>query len=306
MVSNNSLSQVLTVENIFKTYGTNRVVDRITFHVNRGEIFGLLGPNGAGKTTTIRMIMGIIAPDAGEIRYSFAEKLRKSIGYLPEDRGIYQTSRVLETIVYFGQLKGMKKEQVVKSAWEWLERLDLKNYAHQKIESLSKGMQQKLQFIISIIHHPEFVVLDEVFAGLDPVNQDFFKEVLRSLTANGITVLLSSHRMNLVEELCDRILVIDKGKQILYGELAKIKEEFHEDKVRITYQGQSSFFRNHPSVLDLKEREGQVEFFLHSESTPNRFLREIPTNMQITEISIVKPPLHDIFVRTIKDGDQYE
>lgn len=297
---------VLVAQGIVKKYGSKKVVDHISFHVNRGEIFGLLGPNGAGKTTTIRMIMNILAPDDGNIRYSFTEKFQKRVGYLPEDRGIYQTSKVLETIVYFGQLKGMKRENVVKSAMEWLDKLELKDYAYQKIESLSKGMQQKIQFIISIIHHPEFVVLDEVFAGLDPVNQDLFKEIIRSLSTAGITVLLSSHRMNLVEELCDKILVINRGKQIIYGSLSKIKEDFNQEKVKITYRGNAKFFKNHPDLLDLKERGGQVEFYLASKSTPNRFIREIPTDVQITEMSIVKPPLHDIFVRTIKAGDQHE
>lgn len=299
---------LLTVKDIVKTYGKDRVVDKISFQIKRGEIFGLLGPNGAGKTTTIRMIMGITAPDAGSIEFNFQNegKLQKKVGYLPEDRGIYQTSKVHETIIYFGQLKGLQYSQASKSAMEWLEKLDLKNYANRKIEDLSKGMQQKVQFIISIIHRPEFVVLDEVFAGLDPVNQDFFKEIMRSLADEGITVLLSSHRMNLVEELCDQILVVNKGKQVLYGKLSEIKDEFNEERVMIKYRGNVDFFKKHSQVLDLKEREQQVEFYLSSQVTPNKFIREIPTDIQIDEISVVKPPLHDIFVRTIKDGDRYE
>ncbi|MCK4258948.1 MAG: ATP-binding cassette domain-containing protein [Halanaerobiales bacterium] len=296
---------ILSVKEIVKVYGDHRAVDNISFKVKRGEIFGLLGPNGAGKTTTIRMLMGITAPDEGNIQYYFNKtcKVKKNVGYLPEDRGIYQTTKVLESIIYFGQLKGLEHKEVKESALNWLDRLGLKSYANKKIEELSKGMQQKVQFIISVIHRPEFVVLDEVFAGLDPVNQDVFKEIVRSLASEGTTVLLSSHRMNLVEELCDRIFLINKGKQVLYGNLSEIKEKFGEEKVSVRYQGDLSFIKNHAYVRDLKVRSGQVEFYLAPEMTPDQFIRQIPENLQIRELTIVKPPLHDIFVRTVKEGD---
>ncbi len=301
----NNQDIILSVKDIVKVYGDHRAVDKISFDVKRGEIFGLLGPNGAGKTTTIRMLMGITAPDEGSVQYHFNKtgQVQKNIGYLPEDRGIYQTTKVLDTITYFGQLKGMEHKEVKKKGFEWLERLGLKNYANKKIEELSKGMQQKVQFIISVIHRPEFVVLDEVFAGLDPVNQDVFKEIIRSLINDGITVLLSSHRMNLVEELCDRIFLINQGKQVLYGSLSEVKESFGEEKVTIRYKGDSAFFKNHPEVRDLTERAEQVEFYLASEMNPDQFIRQIPETLEIRELTVVKPPLHDIFVRTIKDGE---
>lgn len=308
---------LLSVKGIQKSFGTTRAVDEVSFDVKRGEIFGLLGPNGAGKTTTIRMLMGITVPDQGVVEYNLkdfrgglnlnesreaTQQVRKRVGYLPEERGIYQSTKVLETIIYMGQLKGMNAHRVKKKGMEWLVRLGLKAYAGKKLEELSKGMQQKVQFIISMIHQPEFVVLDELFAGLDPVNQDLFKEIVRSLAAEGMTVLLSSHRMNMVEELCDRIFLINKGQQVLYGTVDEIKENFGEEKVTLKYQGDDSFLHRHKDIVELVARSGYAEFYLSSEITPDQFIRQIPESLQIREISVQKPPLHDIFVRTVKEG----
>lgn len=308
---------LLSVKGIQKSFSTNRAVDDVSFDVKRGEIFGLLGPNGAGKTTTIRMLMGITVPDQGVVEFNLkgfggglnlnesreaTQQVRKRVGYLPEERGIYQSTKVLETISYLGQMKGMSTHQVKKLGMEWLERLGLKNYAGKKLEELSKGMQQKVQFIISIIHQPEFVVLDELFAGLDPVNQDLFKEIVHSLAAEGMTILLSSHRMNMVEELCDRIFLINQGQQVLYGSVDQIKENFGEEKVILKYQGDDSYLHRHKDISELIVRSGYAEFYLSSEITPNQFIRQIPESLQIREISVQKPPLHDIFVRTVKGG----
>lgn len=298
-------TSLLSVQGIVKSFGEKRAVDGISFDVSRGEIFGLLGPNGAGKTTTIRMLMGITAPDQGSIDYHFTQQgnILKRVGYLPEERGLYNSTRVLDTIIYCGELKGMERSAARKAGLAWLEQLGLAAYATKKIEELSKGMQQKVQFIVSIIHKPELVVLDEIFDGLDPVNQDFFKEIVRELASEGTTVLLSSHRMNMVEELCDRIFLINKGQKVLYGKIAEIKDTFGEEKVLIRYQGDGTFFSQHRQVVDLVARPGQSEFFLSPAITPDEFIRQIPAGVQIREISIVKPPLHDIFVRTVKEGD---
>lgn len=297
---------LLSVKEIVKAFGTTRAVDGISFDVSRGEIFGLLGPNGAGKTTTIRMLMGITAPDEGVIDYRFAVKshsVHKRVGYLPEDRGLWSSTRVLDTITYCGELKGMSRGDARKAGMEWLERLDLGQHTNKKMEELSKGMQQKVQFIVSVLHQPELVVLDEMFDGLDPVNQDLFKEIARELAAGGMTVLLSSHRMNMVEELCDRIFLVNRGKKVLYGNLSQIKDEFGEEKVSVTFKGEPAFFQQHREVQDLVLRPGKAEFFLSSRISPDRFIRQIPESLQVREISIMKPPLHDIFVRTVKEGD---
>lgn len=297
---------LLSVKEIVKAFGPTRAVDGISFDVSRGEIFGLLGPNGAGKTTTIRMLMGITAPDEGVIDYRFhvqGSSVHKRVGYLPEDRGLWGSTKVLETITYCGELKGMGRGEARKAGMEWLERLDLGKHAGKKVEELSKGMQQKVQFIVSILHKPELVVLDEMFDGLDPVNQDLFKEIARELAAGGMTVLLSSHRMNMVEELCDRIFLVDKGKKVLYGNLSQIKDQFGEEKVFVNFAGDPAFFSQHRDVRDLVLRSGKAEFYLSSRITPDQFIRQIPESLQIREISVVKPPLHDIFVRTVKGGE---
>lgn len=298
--------ELLSVKGISKSFGDTKAVRGISFNVKKGEIFGLLGPNGAGKTTSIRMLMGITAPDEGAIDYNFDfdGSFQKRVGYLPEERGMYQSTKLLETIIYFGQLKGMDKKNLKKTAEKWLERLELADYADKKIEELSKGMQQKLQFIISIIHKPEFVVLDELFAGLDPVNQDLFKDIVRDLVDEGMTVLLSSHRMEMVEELCDRIFLINKGEQVLYGQVNEIKNDFEEDKVVMKYEGRDRFFKGHKGVTDLKLEKGKASFYLASGVRPDEFIREIPGELQIKEISVTKPSLHEIFVRTVKEGER--
>ena len=296
---------LLSVKEIVKVFGNLKAVDGVSFDVNRGEIFGLLGPNGAGKTTTIRMLMGITVPDHGSINYNFTVQgnVHKRVGYLPEERGLYQSTRVLDTITYCGELKGMSRGEARKAGMDWLERLDLGGCGTKKIEELSKGMQQKVQFIVAILHKPELVMLDEIFDGLDPVNQDLFKDIVRDLAAQGMTVVLSSHRMNLVEELCDRIFMINKGREVLYGKLTDIKEGFGEDKVMLNFQGDGSFLTKHSEIQDLVLYGNHAEFYLSKRLTPDQFIRQIPESLCVKEISIVKPPLHEIFVRTVKEGD---
>jgi len=213
------METILDVKGLTKSFGNKKAVDNISLSVTRGEVMGLLGPNGAGKTTAIRMIMGIMAPDAGEISFNFGDgpqPLDKSrIGYLPEERGLYDDARVIENLLYLAGLKGMPAAEARREALQWLERLDLGAYANQKLEKLSKGMQQKVQFIASILHRPVLVLFDEPFSGLDPVNQDVIKEIIRELRDGGTTVLLSAHQMNMVEELCDSIFLINHGREVL-------------------------------------------------------------------------------------------
>ncbi len=299
-----TVSSILKVNNIYKSFDAVKAVDDVSFEVFPGEILGLLGPNGAGKTTVIRMIMGIFAPDAGEIElYSDLAIDKTKIGYLPEERGIYDDTKVLDTILYFADLKGVDRREAKERALGWLEELELAAYAKSKVDALSKGMQQKLQFIISIVHKPKLLVLDELFSGLDPVNQDFFKKIVRQLAAEGTTVLFSSHQMNLVEELCDRIFMIDRGRQVLYGEINRLKDDFGEKNVRITLKnGQVDFFKQYALVKGLEINGRSLAFRLPARIMPDEFLRSLPEDLGIEEISLSKPSLHDIFVTMVKRG----
>jgi ABC-2 type transport system ATP-binding protein len=297
-------NKIMEIENIYKSFNGFKAVDDISFEVYEGEILGLLGPNGAGKTTVIRMIMGIFKPDSGKIKFEKELNLdKRKIGYLPEERGLYESSGVLDTILYFADLKGMDMLQAKKRAINLLELMDLKDFTFNKIENLSKGMQQKVQFIISIIHKPKLIVLDEVFSGLDPVNQDLFKKIILDLSQEGATILLSSHRMNMVEELCDRIFMINRGKMVLYGEIDKIKDGFGERKVKIKTKSDTKFLENLTLVKNLYKENRVVSFNIPFEISPGDFMRELPENIEVDELSILKPPLHEIFVEEIRKGD---
>ena len=297
---------ILQVENINKSFDDLKAVDNISFEVNQGEILGLLGPNGAGKTTAIRMIMGIFQPDSGVIKYDREYIIdKKKIGYLPEERGIYDDTRVLDTILYFADLKGMERSDAEEKAEVWLDRMELTEFTQSKIEELSKGMQQKIQFIISIIHKSVLLVLDEVFSGLDPVNQNLFKDIIRELADQGMTILLSSHRMNMVEELCDRIFMINKGKRVLYGGIDKLKDEYGIKLVSLKFKkeipGISSLSGN-SNISGIEFDRDSLSFKVNSNISPLEVLRMLPDNVEIDEISINKPPLHDIFIATINKG----
>jgi len=297
---------MLHVENVFKRFDGVQAVDNVSFYVKRGEIFGLLGPNGAGKTTLIRMILDIIKPDRGAVHLSFAQSgnWKDKVGYLPEERGLYEERKVSDTLLYFASLKHMKASRAKERIRFWLERLSLKEHFDSKIKELSKGMQQKVQFIASVLHEPELVILDEPFAGLDPVNQDLFQQIIEELRAQGTTVLLSSHQMNLVENLCDRIFLINGGKEVLSGDLGEIKRSWGEAVVKIEYRGDFDL-KSCPLVKTLKLSENasgpqKAELVLHKGVTPNEFLKFISDKLAIEELAITRPPLHHIFVELVK------
>lgn len=298
---------LLSVDRVVKEYGSKRAVDTVSFEVRRGEILGFLGPNGAGKTTTIRMIMGITAPDRGQITYYLADREanrvpKERVGYLPEERGLYKEARVMDVLLFLAGLKGMDRKTAKERALEWLERFALKEYAYAKVQQLSKGMAQKVQFIASVIHEPDLVVLDEPFSGLDPVNQDLFKAEIRRLAAGGSAILLSSHQMNLVEELCHRIFLIHQGKRVLYGSLYDIKAEYGAHRVRmlITRDG----WRPPASPLvEADELDGNwYTCLLRAGVAPVEYLQFLPEDAPIEELSLSRISLHDIFVRTAQGG----
>jgi len=295
---------LLHVEGVTKTFDAVRAVSDVSFAVSRGEILGFLGPNGAGKTTTIRMILGIFDPDTGAIRCALdggADRVPKGrTGYLPEERGLYGDAKVLDLLIYFGELKGLTRSEARKRATAWLSRFELSEWSSAKVEKLSKGMQQKVQFVASILHHPDLVVLDEPFSGLDPVNQDMLRQVIGDLKREGAAVLLSSHRMNLVEELCDRIFLIHRGRRVLYGNLEEIKEAHGEYTVQLRFSGDGTALAGLAAVCDLQLADGRAEFTLSRETSPDAFVRSLPESIEIRALSVDRPPLHDIFVRTIE------
>ena len=242
---------MLELVGITKRYDGVTAVDALSLRIEPGGIFGLLGPNGAGKTTTIRMIMGVIEPDEGEVRIfgePFSERIKDSIGYLPEERGLYRKMKVLDHLVFLGEIKGVPAGVARERGKKWLERLELGDWADKTVESLSKGMQQKVQFIATVLHEPKLVLLDEPFTGLDPINTQILKDIIEELQQDGRAVVLSTHLMEQVEKLCKRICLINKGRKILEGSLADIKMQFGRNVVTIRFSGDPAHLERHPGV----------------------------------------------------------
>lgn len=301
--------RTIDVENVFKRYGQFEAVKDLSFSVRSGEIFGLLGPNGAGKTTMIRMLMDIIKPDAGSIRIlgeppSAATKNR--IGYLPEERGLYKDLKVMDTLVYLAALKDMEQDEAEQRAETLLRRVDLWDNRDDKINALSKGMQQKLQFIVTVLHDPDLVVLDEPFQGLDPINTGLIQEMIVALPAEGNTVILSTHMMNQVEQLCDRILLIDHGRSVLYGRLADIKTQFANNAVILRAHGD---FNGLAGVRHVSDHGHYHELFLEDGTTPRDILQQlVQAGIDVREFEVSTPALNEIFIEVVagSNGRQRE
>ncbi len=290
----------IEADGVTKRYGHFEAVKDLSFSVQSGEIFGLLGPNGAGKTSTIRMLMDIIKPDAGRIRIlgeppSAATKNR--IGYLPEERGLYKGLRVMDTLLYLAALKDVPRDEVEQRADTLLHRVNLWSNRQDKISALSKGMQQKLQFVVTILHDPDLVVLDEPFQGLDPINTELIQEMIAALPARGKTVILSTHMMNQVEQLCDRILLIDHGRSVLYGRLDAIKRQFANNAVILRTTGD---FDGLPSVKHVKDHGRHYELILKGGATPQGVLRElVQAGIEVQEFEVATPALNEIFIEVV-------
>lgn len=307
------MATILAVEELSKSFGPKKAVDYISFEVQRGEVLGLLGPNGAGKTTAIRMIMGILPIDRGKVVFSFNGTInaidKAMVGYLPEERGLYDDVKVIDNLVYLAGLKKMPPHAARREGEAWLKRVGLAEHKNQKLDKLSKGMQQKVQFIASILHRPQLVLLDEPFSGLDPVNQDFFKEIIRELQSSGVTVLLSAHQMNLVEELCDSIFLINHGREVLSGKLQEIKESYKENIVELRFDPaeDSTFLKMIPGLRILQEQPGWAIMRYSGSAGINPLLRELGSKLTVSAITVEKPPLHEIFIETIrKRGEDIE
>lgn len=300
------MHELLRLERVTKEFSRNRVVDDVSFEVRAGEIFGMLGPNGAGKSTTIRCLMGIIMPDSGAIHFSFAKPgviPRSQIGYLPEERGLYRNVPVLDIILYLARLKDYSADRAKTRALEYLEKFDLKGLERAKVEELSKGMAQKVQFIASVVHEPKLLILDEPFSGLDPVSQNIFKEEIRALAAKGTAILLSAHQLNLVEELCDRIFLINKGRQVLYGGVSEIKADFADFKCDIYGDNSHVDFAALQSVARVERERLRTTLFLRSHASVRELLLELPAATVIEEMHVDRISLHDIFVQVATRGD---
>lgn len=282
-------------------------LDDVSLKVEPGKIFGLLGPNGAGKTTLLRLISGIIAPDSGNILFNnqlfHPEEYQSVIGYLPEERGLYKGMSVQEHLVYLGGLKGLNKKVAAEMAQVWLEKLSLREWQNNKIEELSKGMQQKVQFIASVIHNPQVVILDEPFTGFDPVNADLLKEEMKNLSRSGKTVIFSTHRMESVEELCDQIALINKGKIVIHGDVAEIRNTYKENKWKITGKGMLN--NKHPlySVIFVRGYDKNFEAIVKpvEGSFSNKLLIALTENAELTGFTEILPPMNEVFLKLVKE-----
>jgi ABC-2 type transport system ATP-binding protein len=288
------------VNHVAKSFADKVVVDDLSFSVAQGEIFGLIGPNGAGKTTTIRMMMDIIKPDSGEVTIlgeRLGEATKNKLGYLPEERGLYKKLGVLDSIVYLASLKGVDRLSAEEKANELLNQTGMLPHKGKKIEELSRGMGQIIQFIVTIIHDPQLLILDEPFAGLDPVNTELLKGMLLGLRNQGKSLILSTHQMNEIEELCDRILMINHGRSVLYGNLAEIKSRYRSNSVLLEFEGELGEV---PGVTEKRTHKGYTELMLDDNITPQQVLAHLMSRgMVINRFEVATPPLNEIFLRVV-------
>lgn len=294
--------KVLTVENISKSFGTLKAVDHVSFDIEEGIIFGLLGPNGAGKTTTIRMIMNIIIPDSGQVKILGDGNLRTAtnyMGYLPEERGLYRKMKVGELLLFLTALKSMNRSEAKKEVDYWLNRLELSDWKNKKIEELSKGMQQKLQFIGTILHKPKLLILDEPFMGLDPINTNVIKNILLELKDKGTTNILSTHLMENAEKLCDEIFLINKGQNVLSGKLSEVKKRFGRENVIIEFDGDDQFLKTSDQIKKFDNYGKYVEVQLKKDADAQILLQEAIKMARIRKFEIKEPSLNDIFIETV-------
>jgi len=295
---------LLEINRVIKRYDGLTAVDELSLVVEPGGIYGLLGPNGAGKTTTIRMVMGIIEPDEGEIRIfdrPFSEKAKEKIGYLPEERGLYRKMKVLDHLVFLGEIKGVDSALARERAARWLERVDLADWADKNVEALSKGMQQKVQFISTVLHDPQLVILDEPFTGLDPINTQLLKDIVIEMKNNGRTVILSTHLMDQVEKLCERICLINKGQKVLEGRLSDIKLDFSRNMVSIRFSGDEGELRSCGGVEDVRSFGQDLSVTLKEGTDPNEVLRFALERGRVEKFEVGQMSLHDIFITKVEE-----
>lgn len=295
---------MLSVKNLTKKFKNSVAVNNLSFNVVPGKIFGLLGPNGAGKTTTIRTVLNIIKPTSGTIIFNgkpITNQFFNQIGYLPEERGLYKRSKVIDVLKYFAELKNLSSTEAVKTADKWLAKLKITHYRNKRIEELSKGNQQKIQFITAVFHDPELLLLDEPFTGFDPINQQEIKELILSFVSSGKIIILSTHQMDTAEKLCDEILLINNGQEVTSGDLADIKKRFGGNNIKLQYSGSGEFLKSFPGVIQYDNYSNYAEVQLHDDVSPSEFLHKIIDKIEIKHFSVIEPTLNKIFIDLIKE-----
>jgi len=291
------MERSVEVSHLSKSYNGQSVVNDISFDISKGEVFGLIGPNGAGKTTIIRMLLDIIRPDSGEIRIlndTLSGELKNKIGYLPEERGLYKKLTVMETLLYLGALKNMKLKNRVSM---FLDKMGMLPHKDKKISELSKGMQQKIQLIAALIHDPEFIILDEPYSGLDPVNMKLVKDLIIELGNEGKTILISTHMMDQVERMCDRIFMIHKGKGVLYGSVDEIRSRYGKNTVLLEFEGE---LKDIPGVRKINNSGNYAELILEQGADPREVLKILAAMVRVNKFEISMPSLNEIFIEVVE------
>ncbi len=290
----------LEVRNLVKSFDGIKAVDGVSFSVPEGAVFGLIGRNGAGKTTTIRMMMKIYIPDSGDVIFkgnSIGQSFKDAVGYLPEERGLYKKMKVIDMLLFLAEIKGKKGKAVQKSAIEYLERFELADRKLSKVEDLSKGNQQKIQFIGTILHDPEFLIFDEPFSGLDPINTNLLKQIILEMKQKGKVIIFSTHLMEFAEKMCDSVAMIDKGKIILNGKLSDIKQKYASNNIRLDYNGDISFLKNHSLIEHIEDFGNTTGIKLKKENTDQELLKLlVSNNIAVKKFNVDEISLHEIFV----------
>jgi len=297
----------LEIDKVTKNFGDFCAVKDLSFNIPKGSVYGLLGPNGAGKTTTIRMVMNIIIPDKGTINVldrKMDEEMKKRIGYLPEDRGLYPKMKIGELLLFFSELKGLKGAEARRRIDHWLERFDLVDWKLKKAEELSKGMQQKVQFIATVIHQPELIILDEPFAGLDPVNTKLLKDFMLEMKDKGVTIIFSTHRMEQVEMICDNICLINKGEKVLEGNLNRIKKEYGKNTIVLDYEGEAKYIKDFAEIENIDDYGRFMEVKLKEGGDPQDLLQYLTGKIRINKFEVKEPTLNAIFIDKVGEENE--
>ncbi len=292
---------VVELAGVTKAYESKVAVRDLSLCIDAGQMFGLLGPNGAGKTSSIRMMMGITMPDSGTVKLfdkPFERSSLERVGYLPEERGLYKKMKVIEQLIFFGELHGLSAAEARRRATDWAKRLDIDEALPKKTEELSKGMQQKIQFIGSLLHDPGLIVMDEPFSGLDPVNAKLLEQTLLQLKDEGKAIIFSTHRMDQVEKLCDSICLINKGEAVLSGRVRDIKSRYERNHVVVEFEGSDNFLKS-AEIAEAKNFSGHAEIRLKEHGDAQKLLREASVNARIFRFEMVEPSLEEIFIQTV-------
>ncbi|HEX4005137.1 MAG TPA: ATP-binding cassette domain-containing protein [Acidobacteriaceae bacterium] len=292
---------LVELEHVSKSYEEKAAVRDLSLKIEAGCMFGLLGPNGAGKTSTIRMIVGITLPDSGKVTLfnkPWASASLQRVGYLPEERGLYKKMKIIDQLVFLGELRGLGAAEAARRAKDWCERMQIADAINKRTEELSKGMQQKIQFISTLLHDPELIIMDEPFSGLDPVNTLLLQDTLVELKKQGNAILFSTHRMDQVEKLCDNICLVDHGQVVLEGSMREVKSRYERNRVIIQYEGSDGFL-THPAIADYRSYAGLAEIRLKPHADAQDLLRTAAASSTITKFELVEPSLEEIFIETV-------